>query len=161
MSIRASSFSILLGAALIAFVCSLLLVCSAFFVLGLPISPLQVPIATLATAAFTWWTVGVYFPAERRQMFGRVIGITAVALIVLVIVGGLLYDVSWDGQTYHADAIVQLANGWNPFRTPTPPGAIFPTYMSFFAKGPWIYAAALYKFTGNYEQGKAFHLILI
>ena len=27
---------------------------------------------------------------------------------------GRIFDLSWDGQTYHQEAIFQLAHGWNP-----------------------------------------------
>ena len=161
MSIRTINFCILLGAVLIAFVGLLLLVSSALFVAGVSLSWLQVPLAIIIAVGFAWWGVNVYFPANRRRAFGWVIGISLGAVIGFVLLCGLFYDVSWDGQTYHAEAIVALAKGWNPFRTPSPDGAIFPLFMNFFAKGPWILSAALFKFTGNYEQGKAFHLILM
>src|SRR5262249_32768172 len=81
-----------------------------------------------------------------------------------------IYDISWDGQTYHAEGIEQLASGWNPFWEAPHNGPAFrlhsgyysgPSQLSFSPKGAWICAAALYKFSGSFEAGKACHLMLI
>src|SRR5262249_32195795 len=138
-----------------------LIVCSALFAIGVTLSWIQVPLAIVTSLAFAWWGAETYFPEQRRRVFGVALAISAAVIVGAIIVSGLVYDVSWDGQTYHAEAIIQLANGWNPFRQASPDGVIFPIYMSFFAKGPWILSASIFKFTGVYEQGKAFHLILI
>ena len=92
----------------------------------------------------------------------------AIALDGLVVItggwlSGQFYDVSWDGQAYQQVAVIRLAEGWNPLHDlPAPP--ITPNFdsatLNYYAKGPWIIAAALYRLTGQLEQAKAFNLIL-
>ena len=161
MSQRAANFSVLVGAMLVAFVCSIQLVTSALFTAGIPISRFHIPFASAFGAGFGWWTAAQYFPAERARVFGLALGICVVAVISATWISGSIYDPSWDGQWYHAEAILHLMNGWNPIRDTLPAGVINPTQLSFQAKGPWMLAAAMNKLTGNFETGKVFHLILI
>src|SRR4029077_10734501 len=163
-----TKLSILLGGILLAFPCSLLLVSSTLFFLGVPISWFHSPMALAMAVGFGWWAVNFYFAQERIRVFALLFGAAVIAFVLFAVISSRIYDISWDGQTYHAEAIVQLANGWNPFRDAAPPGLVFhkypwffPIYLGFFPKGPWICAAALYKFSGSFESGKAFHLTLI
>ena len=163
-----TKLSILLGGILLAFPCSLLLVSSTFFFLGVPISWFHIPMALAMAVGFGWWAVNFYFAQERIRVFALLFGAAVIAFVLFAVISSRIYDISWDGQTYHAEAIVQLANGWNPFREASPSGLamhkypwFFPIYLGFFPKGPWICAAALYKFSGSFESGKAFHLVLI
>ena len=57
-----------------------------------------------------------------RRVAGTWVASLAVATIVLLatLLSGLAIDTSYDGQRYHFDAITALAQGWNPYRTPTP-----------------------------------------
>ena len=166
---RIRNLSILLGAILLAFACSLLLVSSTLFFLGVPISWFHVPVAAAMAAGFGWWGVNFYFPQERIRVFGLLIGSAVIAFFLFALLSSRIYDISWDGQTYHAEAIAQLANGWNPFFEAPRGGPAFshsgvyasPFYLIFSSKGAWICAAALYKFSGSFESGKAFHLMLI
>ena len=166
---RIRNLSILLGAILLAFACSLLLVSSTLFFLGLPISRFHVPAAAAMAAGFGWWGVNFYFPQERIRVFGLLFGSAVIAFFLFALLSSRIYDISWDGQTYHAEAIAQLANGWNPFFEAPRGGPAFshsgvyasPFYLIFSSKGAWICAAALYKFSGSFESGKAFHLMLI
>src|SRR5262249_15277487 len=166
---RMTKLSILLGAILLAFPCSLLLVSSTLFFLGISISRFHVPLAAAMAAGFGWWGVNFYFPQERIRTFGLLFGPAVISFSLFALLCSRIYDISWDGQTYHAEGIVQLANGWNPFFEAPRDGLAFrgsgvyagPFYLIFSAKGPWICAAALYKFSGSFEAGKAFHLTLI
>ncbi len=163
-----AKLSILLGGILLAFPCSLLFVSSTLFFLGVPVSRFHIPMALAMAAGFGWWSINCYFAQERIRVFALLFGAAVIAIVLFAVISSRIYDISWDGQTYHTEAIVQLANGWNPFREALPPGLVmheypwfFPIYLGFFPKGPWICAAALYKFSGSFESGKAFHLVLI
>jgi hypothetical protein len=112
-------------------------------------------------AVFGLWVAADYFNGARKSALLLALGIDLIAFSCFALLNNVIYDASWDGETYHAEAIVQLANSWNPFREGPPTGVVFPTYLNFFPKGPWILAAALYKFSGSFESGKAFHLTLI
>jgi hypothetical protein len=71
------------------------------------------------------------------------------------------YDISWDGQTYHQEAIIQLANGWNPFHQQHSPDKVSDIWVAHYAKSTWIYAAALYEVTHSIEASKAFNILFI
>lgn len=161
MSHRTTNVLILIGAILVGFVCSILLVSSALFAAGVVISWFHIPLAAALAAGFGWWIAKFYFPKETVPAFGFAFGSSVVVFVSFALLNGKIYDISWDGQWYHSEAILQLANGWNPFYDATSNGTLVSTLLNFYAKGPWICAAALYKFSGNFEAGKAFHLSLI
>ena len=81
--------------------------------------------------------------------------------VCFVVVERALYDVSWDGQAYQAEAILALGRGWNPLYDSLPDGLDWGAYLTFWSKGPWITAAGCYVLTGSLEAGKAFHLMLM
>lgn len=92
----------------------------------------------------------------------------AAALVSLLLIGGSLvlaqscYDISYDGEVYHQEAVRQLAGGWNPWhqyllRNESHSAVLLNHYM----RGPWICGAAFYAATGNIETGKALHGILL
>jgi hypothetical protein len=156
-----AALPILIGSILIAFDCSIQVVSSILFATGVPLDWFQVPLATAMAAGFGWWVARHYAEGDRGRAFGVAAGISITAFLLFALLSSQLYDVSWDGQTYHAEAIAQLAAGWNPFRGQLLPPVDYPTELAFFAKGPWISAAALYRLTGSFEAGKAFHPTLM
>src|SRR5207245_4285830 len=104
-----TKLSILLGAILLAFACSLLLLSSALFFLGVPISRFHVPVAAAMAAGFGWSAVNFYFPHDRIRVFGLLFGSAVISFSLFAILSSSIYDLSWDGQTYHPEAVVQLA----------------------------------------------------
>jgi hypothetical protein len=153
-----ANFSILVGAILVAFLCSILLISSMLFVSGIVISRFHIPVAALMAAGFGWWAAAVYFPEHRTRAFGLAFGSSVIAVACFAVINRNIYDTSWDGQEYHAEAILQLMNGWNPFKDAVPQGVASPVKLRFYAKGSWIAAAALNTFIGSLEAGKALHL---
>ncbi|MBI1277783.1 MAG: hypothetical protein GC179_06610 [Anaerolineaceae bacterium] len=156
----ARHFYILLGATLIIFVGMLLLVSSFFLLLGFSIAWYHIPLAAVPTMLFVWWGAGQFFPQTQRRMFLITSAWAASAFIVLTLLNGLVYDTSWDGQNYHFEAILQMINGWNPFYG-NPTNAVYFQHLEHFTKGPWLNAVAIYKLTGQIEQAKAFHMLLM
>jgi hypothetical protein len=94
-------------------------------------------------------------------------------LISIVLLGccsvGQLFDLSFDGQVYHIPAVIALADGWNPMLHTTlaewnaefAKSAGAGIYIEHYAKGAWIFEAAVYKATGHIELGKTINIILI
>lgn len=88
--------------------------------------------------------------------------IIAIALVLLVV--GRVYDMSFDGQNYHLEGVLSLARGWNPFWTWNVPGSepgMDTTSVTHYPKGAWIVAAAIYRATGHIETAKAINLLLL
>jgi len=133
-------------------------------VLGLPLTGSEVIVAVcLAFAGLTLWA--------RRQSDWRIVkwvvivGLAmAIILPNLLMMGRVLED-TWDGQWIHQEAVIQLAEGWNPFRTdlterevPDEGGRI---RLNGYPKASWIWGASLYRLTGRIERAKAFSLPLM
>lgn len=153
--------AILVASILVAFVGGILVVSSGLFAAGVSLDWFQLPVAAVIAAGFGWWIVSACTRQRRISVYRAGVGISAAVFLLSFLLSTVLYDVSWDGQTYHAEAIAELTRGWNPVLG-TPLGQVgYPTELHFFSKGPWITAAALCKLTGEFESGKAFHLILM
>lgn len=116
-----------------------------------------------AAAAAAWLITG------RR--FDRTLIISVFCFIFILIVSiavfGLIYSSDYDGNTYHKMAIGLMKSGWNPIResSETFVKSYFPidihvgsVFIDHYAKGPWIYGAVVYAFTGNVQSGKAYNL---
>lgn len=72
-------------------------------------------------------------------------------------------DLSFDGQSYHQEAVIQLANGWNPMKHNLVPDVWDHTYaiwLNHFPKFSWICWSVIYKIFGNIETGKLVNLFL-
>ena len=82
-----------------------------------------------------------------------------------ILVSNNFYDVSFDGQWYHQDAVILLFDGWNPFHdialvNNQTSGNCAP-YLNHYPKASWIICACLYKFSNSLQIAKAFNLVFI
>lgn len=107
----------------------------------------------------------------------------SILLSILVFCGCLFVnkvylDLSWDGNTYHKDAVGLLKNGWNPVyedyitayekignRNMDYIGNELSTthgfWQTYYAKGTWLIGATIYAFSDDIETGKVYNLIII
>ncbi|WP_340817876.1 hypothetical protein [Methanolobus sp. WCC4] len=68
---------------------------------------------------------------------------------------------SWDGQTYHQETIIQLLEDYNPvYNVISNENSGF-IFTNHYSKGLEINSAAISRATGNIEDGKAINLFLI
>ncbi|NNC98743.1 MAG: hypothetical protein HKN85_01040 [Gammaproteobacteria bacterium] len=160
MSEHLKSSCLLLGGFFIVLYFFILMVGSIGFFVGLPITWYHLPVAILFTAAWLWLTLRRHSQQQSTSRFWIILGAGAGIALIGLKLSGAITDTSWDGQTYHAEAILYLTQGWNPVHQPTPIDALFQNYLAIFAKGPWIAAAAVIKLSGEFEHGKVFSLIL-
>jgi len=156
----AAKISFILGAAVIICIASLLLISSLLFAAGYSISRYCFPAAMIVTVAAVWYLCNSCFKNRKQLYFTAILLSLAVIFLAGIYGAGYLYDLSWDGQAYHQEAVIQLSNGWNPFHD-APLKGIHSVWINHYAKGPWIAAASLYAITGHIEQGKVFNLLLI
>ena len=157
-----AGFSLLVGSMLLAFPFFVFLVSSVGFIFGIPITILHVILAGGLTAWHLRKRAEKIFQWDAYQQYKRT-GIFGLGLFAaLFAVSWYFYDISYDGQVYHQVPVRQLANGWNPvweYLTREMSQSAFVVYH--YAKGPWIYEAALYKATGQMEGSKVFNFLLI
>ena len=164
---RAGSFALLLGAGILVYMFSILTAATVLNALGQPISRASFVVGSLGAAAFLWWGAAKYFPLARLKVFLCVALGTAALFVGLVCLSGVFYDVSYDGQLYHQEGIVQLARGWNPLEReitssdyPVPDSRVR-DLLNHYARGPEIAAASVYKVAPHIERCKVFNFELI
>lgn len=89
-------------------------------------------------------------------------------LIISILISGYFYDMSYDGNSYHKEAILNIDRGWNPIyekyeefasKNNLPSG--HPLWATTYPKATWMLADSIYKLTNNIETGKAINLIMI
>lgn len=80
---------------------------------------------------------------------------------ILTFISKLLLDVSWDGQEYHQETILQLAAGWNPIFEYLPDSVPHAIWINHYGKSAEIVQTAFFLITGNIETGKALNLLLL
>jgi hypothetical protein len=83
------------------------------------------------------------------------------AVMLAAAVSGVFFDISYDGQAYHQDAVLRLVEGWNPLSEVVPESELYHVWVNHYPKGAWYLAAAIVKATGRVELGKAPNLLLI
>jgi hypothetical protein len=92
----------------------------------------------------------------------RTASVAAVAHGVAGLVASAFPDNSWDGLAYHQEAVLRLADGWNPlFEGAAAYGRGEELWLDHYPKGSWIAAAAVLLTTGHVEAGKLFNLTLM
>ena len=105
-------------------------------------------VAGVPLAAWSWvlgCVFGVAWIGGRSRTdalsMGPPLAVYGLFLVVAIVASSLCLDFSYDGQWYHTDAILSLAEGWNPVRNPT--GSSH--YAVIYPRGAEIYGTALWK----------------
>lgn len=115
-----------------------------------------------------------FYIKKHKYQFVKTFSLTIFLFIITItlctILTGKIYDFSWDGQTYHQEAILQLQEGWNPLYDEDleeeSTKNLHADYRSNFwinhyAKGNWYLAVIPFDLFGSIEYGKAFHLLTL
>lgn len=117
----------------------------------------------------------VFIAITHIYKLSKKVMIISLLLFVLMILCALFVaistrDFSWDGQTYHQEALIQLQKGWNPVKNndlytylnlPTDGRLLFPLWVSHYPQGLWFIQTLFYDLMGNIEAGKAVNVLLI
>ena len=147
---------LLSGLSLLSFLSLLFILATAGLWLNIPLSPYHVLLA------------GVLSVLLLVLLFGRQAW-SACLMGLLLILAALIFssnviDVSWDGQTYHAEAVYQLMHGWNPYWSPTlynnAPALTPSPWVLHYPKALWLIRACFYKLTGSYSSMLAPNLLI-
>ncbi len=144
------------------FVSSLFVVPSYLFFHHLSISP-WVFYLSLAVAIGSWLPVALLY--GNTQMAGKAFLFFLIALTASLALSLFYFDVSYDGQAYHQEAVIQLARGWNPVYETLHSG-IESEKWSFlwnnhYPKAAEISEACFYKLAGRIESGKTINFLMI
>ncbi|MFM7663097.1 MAG: hypothetical protein ACKO68_01070 [Bacteroidota bacterium] len=89
--------------------------------------------------------------------------ISAGCLAFSLMISNLYFDVSFDGQWYHQDAIMFLSDGWNPIwdnaLVDSAVSGEKACWMNSYPKASWVFQSGILQLSGNVELGKSLHLI--
>lgn len=161
------------GLFIMIFLANVMVLTGITFILKGTISYIQLPLSFIVTI------IELYI-FKIRKLKKLLLSIILAFLIIISssYICSKYYDVNWDSNTYHKDAVGALANGWNP---------IYEDYISFYkksgyrdmniigkeitkshgfwqtyyAKGIWNISANMYYYTGNIESSKIVNILLV
>jgi len=103
---------------------------------------------------------GVWMAFRRRKVVLCAIGAAAVSHLAGALLGLTIYDGSFDGTYYHQEAVIRLAEGWNPLTEHAVSYGEngYSVWLDLYPKASWVAAAAMLKAIGHIEAGKLFNL---
>jgi len=158
----ASRAGLLLSLTLVWWLGSIELSASAGLAAGMPVGAWSVAVASISAVVMLWFAARALVVSRHLQTCGVVVLCAAGIIGVSLLVSGVFYDVSWDGNTAHQVAVTELASGWNPVYHPVVDRSRIDQWLATenFPKGTWIRGAAIFDLTGLLEQAKASGLIL-
>jgi hypothetical protein len=162
-----------------------LLLCTLSFLLGSGIAKWQFPLACILALVTNYYASKFFMKEKAKGSFFKTSGTIIVSVIALILLAGLFYDVSWDGQWYHQETVYRLKQGYNPARQTlavpadelwdsyypeehrginkigTPPVSLKYLNINHFGKSTEIIEAAIYQVTNRIETSKAVNGILL
>jgi len=146
------------GFLMVSILAATFLISSLLFFIKIPMSPWQFPAGILLACLLTF-----YFIRQNKEdainiytLYGLSFGL----LIFFLAIGSYFYDVSFDGQAYHMEAMIQMKNGWNPFYEYLPATVNQSLWVNHYAKGMEVVATAIDCTLNNIEAGKAANFML-
>lgn len=150
------SFSIIILIGLIA------ITAAVSFIIHVPLSGWHLLIAVICTLILNYFYNDFYFRVNKWKPFLKSSVCLLVVLVISILIAGNFYDLSFDGQEYHQEAIYQLGhNHWNPFYETLPDNVNQAIWVNHYPKQSELSAAVIYALTGHIETGKAINLMLI
>jgi hypothetical protein len=160
---RGSDSFLIFGSSIVFFLFASLLVSSVAFVLRVPITSGHFFLAAGITLPYVVFSCSLH-PRSNRWFATSLVFIFLVSSFsVSLLISGNFFDLSYDGQAYHQEALIQLHRGWNPFYEPltSPQSNDMHRWLNHYSKGVWVYATMIFKVTGDIESGKLFHFWLM
>ncbi len=148
------------GFFLIVLLAIILLLSSITFFAGGKVMFWHFPIALILTGAATYFVIRNQVEAGTKNIFYISTVSSLLIIVVSILIAGSFYDVSYDGQAYHQETLIQLKNGWNPYFQTLPTSVNQSLYINHYAKGAEIPQSVIYAFSDKIETGKATNLIL-
>lgn len=159
---------------LLSFIFFNIFISSALFIINISITPLVFILSFLLSTLTNLHLAkknDIFKKNKIRNMLVTII-IPIVVILLAIFVNGKVLDYSWDGNSYQKATTGLLASGWNPLyedyetfdATVKQPIRIrdeSPTYIDHYPRAASIFAANVYKFTGNIETGKCLNTICI
>ena len=142
-----------------------LLMPTLLFFVGISVQRWQLPACALLAAG------GMYLLTGRKKPTAAAVFGWLAMVVLAVLLSYLIFNIHWDGNTYHKTAIGLLTDGWNPVRGScidvlpeayrTLGIAYNARWVDHYANGGWVVSAVFASFFGNIETGKAVNLLIL
>lgn len=123
----------------------------------------EIELASMAlTAAFAYFFCKPFFP-NARAAAAWILGAAVAVFAISILVNAPIYDISYDGQTYQQEAVIQLSNGWNPVYQNLANEVIGgdSKWINYYPKSSWINESFIYLLTHAERTAKALNIVLI
>jgi len=142
-------------------ICVMLLFSALTFSLNLSLSWWHFPLSVCSSIFINYFASKYYFGKEYKSFFYKTSVIILIIILFTIIVGISIYDISWDGQEYHQETIIQLKEGWNPYYSILNHNVPYHYLINHYGKGAEIPQATIYAFTNKIQAGKATNILLL
>ncbi|MED4601078.1 hypothetical protein P9314_10225 [Paenibacillus validus] len=159
---RMASISLVSGMTLLTLNVAAFMIPALLFLAGLPVMKADFWLAAALAALLSWIASKKLAEEQHMKVFAMSAGLSALLFIGGFVVCGYFYDLSYDGQAYHQEAIIHLAEGWNPVydkEISMPTGNSI--WVNHYAKAAEIAAASIYMATGLLEPSKVINLMMM
>ena len=147
-----NSFPLALGGNLLALLFFMMISAGVSFLLHLPVTATALPLSMILAGGFTY----AFIARGHTFLWSFLSSILIVILCCLL--SSLIIDHSSDAYYYHYNAVIMMAEGWNP--TSEPP-FVDSLWNQHYAKGMEMMQTVIFTFTGNLQSTKSVNLILI
>src|SRR4030042_3632633 len=112
---RLSDSFLILGSSIVFFLFASILLSSLGFLFRIPITSSHFIMAAGFTLLYAILSLFSNSGPKRVVNFSWVIFFLVFSFYLSLIVSQGFFDISYDGQAYHQEALLQLNRGWNPF----------------------------------------------
>ncbi len=129
-----------------------ILLAAGLFAIGISVSWYWLPLSFLAAVM---GLIGCYGQKIDHSILYEILS-AGLILMLLILIAGLFFDTSYDGNNYHKTAVGLLKEGWNPLRDDPGAGGM---WVEGYCKVTWIFGACIYAITGNLENAKPYTMI--
>src|SRR4029077_5708502 len=135
LTLRKSSSWFLTGAALVNTVVFSFIILCLTFIFGHGLAAWQFPLAFILAISLNYFASRYFLPGSYKRVFILTSLIALLVIVLSILISGMFYDISADGQMYHMETAIQMKAGWNPFKKELPLELNQATWLNHHAKG--------------------------
>jgi hypothetical protein len=160
---RISDSFLILGSSIVCFLFASVLLTTLAFLFRIPITSSHFFTAAGITLLYAILCCLLHPARNGYFNISLVLVLLISSFIVCLLISRSFFDLSYDGQDYHQEAIIQLNQGWNPFyeQLTSLQSNNMHRWLNHYSKGVWFYATMIFKVTKDIESGKVFHFWLM
>ncbi len=154
---------LIFGSGIVFFLFINILFTSAGFFLGIPITPYHLYISLFSILAFIVASCFLFPFQHKLRIFVLILGLWATSSYLSFEVSKSFFDISYDGQAYHQEALIQLVRGWNPVyhQLSASEANNMDRWLNHYSKGVWFYESVIFRVIQDIEAAKLFHILLM